>query len=167
MSLATFNIDSFVESYAPSESTFELPLPGGEVLTFRILQSYADLQTFKQAASNWYSKLPKAVGKEHPFYGRLPQNASDAMAAFTISELSVEPKLEHLDALKILAAPWLVETILSAIDTHNKALSKLWEAKAVDAAKKNFSETTGNGSGSQSAGTRSKSTRTSSRQKKP
>ena len=155
MSLSSFNIDEFVESYAPSEMTFALPLPGGEVLTFRILQSYGELQEFKQTASAWYQKLPKAVELGHPFYGHMPESPSDAMAAFTISELSVEPRLEHLDALKILIAPWLVETILSAIDTHNKTISKLWEAKAVEAAKKNSSVTTGQDSGSPSAETAS------------
>lgn len=153
MSLSSFNIDDFVESYAPGELTFSLPLPGGEVLTFRILQSYGELQEFKHAAAAWYQKLPKAVEPAHPFYGHVPESPSDAMAAFTISELSVEPRLEHLDALKILKAPWLVETILSAIDTHNKSISKLWEARAVEMAKKNLSGTIGQDSGSQSAET--------------
>jgi len=160
MSLKSFNIDQFVAEYAPAEATFELPLPGGEVLTFRIIQSYAGLQQFKQEATNWYRALPKTVDPSHPLYGYLPDTPSEAMAAFTISELSVEPKLEHLDALKILRAPWLVETILSAIDLNNKSIAKLWESKAVEASKKNSSETTGSDLDSQSPETVSESTPT-------
>lgn len=167
MSLSKFNIDDFVEQYAPQEPTFELPLPGGEVLTFRILQSYEELQQFKRSASNWYSQLPKTVDVNHPFFGHWPESSSDAMAAYTIAELSVEPKFEQLDAFKLLKAPWLVETILSSIDLHNKSVAKLWEMRAVEASKKNYGPTTGNGSASQSAVTPSKSTLPKSPRKKP
>lgn len=161
MSLKSFNIDQFVAEYAPSESTFDLTLPGGEVLKFRIIQSYADLQQFKQDASVWYQSLPKTVEPGHPMYGLIPKSPAEAMAAFTISELSVEPKLEHLDAFKILKAPWLVETLLSTIDLHNKSIAKLWESKAVESAKKNSALTSGPDSDSPSPETVSESIQTS------
>jgi hypothetical protein len=130
-------LDSLIESYAPKEGTFEVVLPKGEVLTFKVFSSYAELAAFKHEAALFAKKMESLKGvANHPLFVRhAPESPEEYIAAYTIHALSVEPHFGIPDALGLLKAPWLAEYIVSEIDRHRMAYL-VEEAAAVEEIKK-------------------------------
>lgn len=148
------DLDAIILKYSPSDEPLLIILPGGEALTFKIPTRKSELDSFLQDAARWYGKLPdwdSEAGRSHMFGEHLPRSAAEAIDAFMISEFSVEPKFEQLDALKLLRAPWLVREIVSRINDHNKTMDAMWTKAALDAAKKNSKTTRGTGLNAKSA----------------
>jgi len=140
-------VDMALEQYGIKEgSTFDVHLPRGDVLKFKALARYGALKEFYRAAGDWYQSLPKPgseLAKIHPFGEHLPRDGREALVAYTISELSVEPKFEQLDALKLLRAPWLVEQIMLGIEQGSRTMYSRSDYDKVEAAKNESGATTG------------------------
>lgn len=113
-------IDDLLGAYAPSTATFEVSLPKGEVLTFRAFSTYSELASWKAGAAQ-FVKLVTGGAVPPAWQECLPQTNEEAIAAYTIAELSVEPKFSQIDAMRLLKAPWLVEHIMGQIDAHRMA----------------------------------------------
>lgn len=157
-------IGSLLERYAPPEDVYEIELPHGERFTFRAIKSYSELRSFERDAINWFQSLPRKGSSGcdiHPFKDHLPKDADAAVAAYSISRLSVSPKIEQLDALKMLAAPWLVRFFMKSIDIGNRTIGSIYEGKLLEDAKNESGETDGGDGSSPSPGTPSASTPTS------
>ena len=157
-------VEGLLRTYSPPEEHFTVTLPDGEGIKFRALRRYSELKNFEELAARWFLSLPKpgsAEAASHPWAEHLPKNTAEAVAAYTISELSVEPRLEHLHALKLLAAPWLIEAILQQIEEHCRTMKFITEVKLLEAAKKESETTDGGGPSSPSAETCSESIPTS------
>jgi len=136
-----------LEHYGIKEgATFDVHLPRGDVLKFRALARYSALKDFYRAAAEWHQSLPKPgseLAKIHPFGEHLPQDGREALVAYTIAELSVEPKFEHLDALKLLRAPWLVEQIMLGIEQGSRTMYSRQDLDEMSSAKNASGATTG------------------------
>lgn len=133
------NVDSLLEEYGTPE-TFEVELPKGEKLVFRHITSYGDLDQFTKDATN-FARILRGNTCPPNLKALDPNSDQAAIAAFTIARLSVEPKLSDEEALKLLKAPYLVQTILNKIDaTRMNFLNQAFES-AVKEEKKDSSET--------------------------
>lgn len=139
-------VDSLLEEYGTPE-TFTIELPKGEVLTFRHITSYGELDKFTKEANDFARIL--GGSKCPPHLKALDPNSDQAaIAAFTIARLSVEPKLSDEDALKLLKAPYLVQTILNKIDATRMNFLNNGFTSAVAEEKKDLSETGSEGTDS-------------------
>jgi len=140
--------DLLLDQYGiEDDATFDIVLPGGEVLKFRAMARYEDVKAFNQSAAAWYQSLPEwdsPEAKNHMWAEHLPHSAGEAIAAYTIAELSVEPKIGHLDALRLLKAPWLVNYIMSRLELGSKSILGRIEALRVEQAKNDSGATDGN-----------------------
>lgn len=113
-----FSINDLIERYKPESETFTVTLPGGEILHFRNLANYGELQAFKVRIAEFASSLRNGRCPES-FSPYIPEDDASLIAAFTVSELSVEPtKIEHLQALQMTKATWLLEQLVTEIDRH-------------------------------------------------
>jgi hypothetical protein len=158
------DFDALLARYAPANETYDVTLPHGERLTFRALRSYSELKQQEAAAIRWFKSLPSKGSPSfemHPFKEFLPLDAASAIAAYNISDLSVEPKIEQRDALKMLAAPFLVNFILRSMDHANRSIASIIETQLLEEAKNESGATDGGGSSSPSPETPSANTPTS------
>lgn len=124
-------IDDLISNYSPKSLEFDVTLPMGEKLRFRAIEGYADLQSFRQAAKMF---AQSAVGNK--VYGECaPRTSEEAIAAFTIAQLSVEPKFDQRQACQIVRCAWLCDLIITAMDINRYAfLQKM--AEGVESEKK-------------------------------
>lgn len=81
------------------------------------------------------AELPPYSGWTH-----LPSTQEEAVAAFIISELSVEPKLGIGDACAILKAPLLMDFLLKSVRMAHRDASLMSLSAGVDAEKKDSEE---------------------------
>jgi len=132
-------IEELLESYGTPE-TFEVELPKGEKLTFRHITNFAELSRFKKEAND-FARILLSKNCPGPYREHAPNNMDAAIAAYTISTLSVEPRFEHIDALKLMKAPYLVQTILNQIDATRMNYLNEGFAAQVEAEKKDSNET--------------------------
>lgn len=82
---------------------------------------------------------------ELPLYSQwahLPTSEEEAVAAFIISELSVEPKLGIGDACAILKAPLLMDLLLKSVRMAHRDASMMVLSSGVEAEKKDSEGTT-------------------------
>lgn len=135
---SVLDIESMLARYAPQDEIYEISLPHGERFKFRALVSYSDLKRFERDAVAWFKTLPSPnseEGKAHRWSEFLPADATSGITAYTISALSVEPKIEQLDALKMLKAPWLVNYFMKQIDYANRSIGSIIESKILEDSK--------------------------------
>lgn len=105
-------------------------LPEG-ALTFQPVRRYGQFTRLTQEALAWWQG-PKPKGLAAVW----PESAEEAAAAYFISVLSVEPKIDLAQACRLLGATFLVQKILAELNAGSKALGDVWLAKAVEAEKK-------------------------------
>ncbi len=113
-------IQSLIEKYQqePEEKIVEATLSGGEVLRFRGIRDYDELCDLKQRAAEFYKRI-RSNKMNHPDMAPyLPRSGEAAATVFLLSELSVEPKLEQLDVMKMckLWKPEEVASLAAQID---------------------------------------------------
>jgi hypothetical protein len=111
-------VDKLLATYEPDDKAEWVDPTDGEVYTFKTWKSSDDYEAFLQRAAAWYGKLPEAQSAEaetHPFSGFLPASWAQAYKAFMIHEMSLAPKFEQLDALRLMKAPHLSNGMVRAI----------------------------------------------------
>ena len=113
-------VSDLLANYGVAAETFSITLPMGEVLAFRSLADHADLRAFKRGAVEFLAQLERPSVKA--MWGEfLPKDSEDAVIAYTISTLSVEPKFSPEAALKLLKATWIVDLIMAEIERQKMA----------------------------------------------
>lgn len=155
MSLTKDSLNAILDAYSPGERVFTVTLPGGEDLTFRTLPTYRDYREFTERFQLWwkvFSKTEAANGLE----------MGDGVAVFTVSELSVEPKIDQSSAVRLLRAPAVMMTLINAIDRANQFAQQEEEVEYVITEKNDLSATDGGGLSSPSRETLTTDTPTSS-----
>ena len=127
-----FDLSSIIDQYKAPES-FDVVLPAGETFTFRAIKSHTELVDFRKKAAVFVkAATSKALIDAWKEFAPIP--AETALIAFTVSELSLEPKIEQIDALSIAKnVPWILETMYEQIELNrsiifNKAVSESVEA---------------------------------------
>lgn len=145
------DLTELLTTFVVESETFEVPIPGLGVATFKPIKRQSELKALYASAAVLYASLPKPgtdSAKSHAWAQWLPETQDEWFTAFKISELSVTPKISQLDALKLLRAPHLMEYLELAIDENSKSLSSIQFANRVAEAKKNLTETLLSASGS-------------------
>ncbi|MFZ4483739.1 MAG: hypothetical protein ACOYOL_07150 [Chthoniobacterales bacterium] len=126
MSLKNLSADSLIETFAVKDEPFDLVIaaPEGDPIqvTLRRITSYGGLRALERDALAWFRILPPA---DSPVAARLtiPDTAQEAIAAYTIHKLMVNPPFTLDQAVKIQKAPWFVSSVLSAIDRESRVVS--------------------------------------------
>jgi len=133
------DVEKLIADYRPASTTFNVTLIGGEVLKFRMIEDYDELEAFKQDAAEFIKIVTgpqcKGLGIDKPV------SVARASVAFTISTLSVEPKISQGDALKISANAWLSNQIMSEIEANKINRERIRMAQEVEEQKKGFEMT--------------------------
>lgn len=132
-------VQSLISEYSPMGETFDVPLPDGNKLTFKNIGGYAELSQYKAGLKEFINILDRPSVKL-AWADFLPKNNDEIVAAYTIHHLSVEPKFEMDDACRLLKAAWLVEAIMTAVESSRMAFTKKLAEKMSD--EKKDSETT-------------------------
>lgn len=147
-------VESLLDKYGAPDGPVVVTLPEGEELRFRAITSYSDLNEFLKLAKSWCEGVRIACAPEMKVL--LPNDDATLHAAFTISELSIEPKFSQLDALKLCQAGWLVAEIMAQLDAKRmKVRIDAQTAAVVEDEKKGSLPTPGTGSGSSAPATTS------------
>lgn len=113
-------IDDLIANYSPLVDTFAVELPKGERITFRTISDYDDLKAFQVGADEFLATLEKPSVKQM-WAAFLPKGRNGALAAYTLSTLSVEPKLSPEDACKMLRCAWVVALIVERFEESRMA----------------------------------------------
>jgi hypothetical protein len=152
-------IQGILDNYAPEGGTFDVELPMGEVLKFRALTSHPEYVAFRREATEYAQQRLK--GHAHPLcVPLLPKEIDSLVSVYTIKELSVEPKFDELQALRLLGAPLIVDLIISEIDKRRcKFIAE--GRNPLEEAQKKSTTTPSSESGSGSPGTSTDDTPTS------
>lgn len=111
-------VDQLIAEYGTDAEKCPIELPDGTTLIFRQLQSYSELSRFNKAAAQIVRVLRNRTQASPEIRAYLPLEDDAVIAAFTIAELSVEPKFSLLDAIRLQRAPWLVSHILQQINAN-------------------------------------------------
>ena len=115
------DFDKLIEDYKSPE-TFDVQLPGGEVFTFRGIPTHSALVRFNQAMAVFVKSIKVTSGLDawKPF---APITADTAGKIYTVSELSVEPKITQLEAAKLAhGAPFLFETLYDGVESNRSVV---------------------------------------------
>lgn len=152
-------IEDILSQYTP-EPEFTVTLARGEKLKFRSHKSHEELRDHQKAAANWFAGIPNPLPEGHPWEGLAPTNAEDAYNVFTISELSIAPKITQIHAMRMLKAPGLVEYLSDRIEAGLRTMRSQLLVAAVEASKKNLGVTDTSETNSPSAETPSENTPT-------
>jgi hypothetical protein len=154
------DVEKLIADYRPASTTFTITLIGGEVLKFRMIEDYDELEAFKQDAAEFIKIAtgPKCVGLGL----EKPVSVARASVAFTISTLSVEPEITQRDALRISANAWLSNQIMSEIEANKFNHERIRMAQEVEEQKKGSEMTPTEGHSSSSPETPITSTLTTS-----
>ncbi|HLO97253.1 MAG TPA: hypothetical protein VK171_01550 [Fimbriimonas sp.] len=123
----TFNLESFIEEYKAPE-TFVVTLPGGHEFKFKTIKSHTEFVGFTEKAKR-FIKLTQGKSVPKDWKQFQPIHPETANKAFTVSELSLEPKFSQLDALRLAQeVPFVLETFFEKLEINRSAVF----AKIVD-----------------------------------
>lgn len=135
------SLEDIIADYTPEE-TFPVELPEGDKFTFKALGTHEAVRNHQKAVAAWYQEIPNPMPADHPWYGIAPTSVEDAYNVFTISELSVSPKITQYQAMKMLRAPGLVEYFSDQIESGLKTVRSRMLMKSIEKSKKNSERTT-------------------------
>lgn len=119
-------VDHLLATYQPEEFAEWTDPSSGDTYKFKTWKTLDEYDEFLQRAANWYGKLPEPGTPQaatHPFCEHLPASWAEGYKAFMVHELSVEPKFEQLDALRLLKAPHLMNEWRRAIEHAARTIS--------------------------------------------
>jgi hypothetical protein len=156
----TLSIEDIISDYTP-DAQFSVFLGGGEEIKFRAFQSHQQYREHQESVVSWFNTIPNPLPAGHVWEGLAPTNLQDAYHVFTISTLSIEPKITQLQAMKMLKAPLLIEHLSDQIEAGLKSVRSKAMAAAIEKAKKNSDPTVGEETNSPSVETPSENTPTS------
>lgn len=141
-----------LESYRPESKTVSIELPCRSVLVFKTLGGYTETQQMYEEGARWYLGLKEmnesalqAIGMA----GLVPRSVEDAGVAYTVSALSVDPKITPSEAcVMVLECGDLARYLMKRIEAASRTMSAVRLAGLVEDAKKNLAATKDAGDGS-------------------
>lgn len=151
-------VDSLVED-ARAVAEFEVPIGDPAIVfPFRIPCTYGEWAQFNKDKREWVDAHKSAPAPNPAWKDLWPRDAESLGALYTLTTFCKE--LPMGEAVKLLRAPLIIETLLSAINLHRAhKTAEVWGAM-VSGAKKNSEMTTDTDSALPSAETPSESTST-------
>lgn len=145
------DLDAFIEQFTPENNEITVQFPEG-ALKFRAFTRKSDYDSFMFKAAQWWDTLQREDSPIRTAFGEFaPETSQEAAYAFMISELSTTPKINQLQACKMLRAPFLVDVIVKRIEAESKTVESVIMAKLVTESKKNLEEISESSEGSSSS----------------
>ena len=112
-------VEGLLSAYGTDVDTFDVVLPKGERLRFRQFRSYGELNRFNTEAAAFARLVTgKRSQVKEEWWPHLPDDKEAAITAYTIHAMSVEPRFDQLQALKLLSAPWLVSQLMRELNAR-------------------------------------------------
>lgn len=138
--MTPFSIEDIIANYTPDE-IIPATLPDGKTFTFRGLRTMDEVREHREAVARWFHQIPSPLPDGHLWEGLAPTTHEAAYNIFTLSELSIEPKISQMQAMRMQRAPSLMEYLLDTIETGNKSIRSKLLAQEIEKAKKNSEQT--------------------------
>lgn len=143
----SIDLDAITDLYVTQQaSQIDVYVPIGDQilsLKFNRYPRQSEYRALLRDAADFYRGLP-AFGTPaqtgHAWAAFWPMDAQEYVDAYMVSNLSLEPKIAIETALKWLAHPNLISTILDQVETASKTVATVTLATLIDAKKKNWSE---------------------------
>ena len=93
-------IDSLIDTYKPEQEKFDVFLPQGEKLTFRMVGSYDEHLSIQRGARKLVANVAsKTVPPAALPY--LPDEPETTVSAYALAATIVEPQMKEMDWLKL------------------------------------------------------------------
>ncbi len=148
-------VDMILEAFHSTEDTVEVPVmdkAGNVVCAYHVrkLKSFADLEMYKAKAAAFIAFCTRKDGHHEAWKPFVPMSAKEAAAAYAIHYFSAEPqKVLELDAMRLvkLGNPWIVESLIAAINENQVDANAVQFVESVDAEKNESGVTPSTGSG--------------------
>lgn len=140
-------VGKLLEDFGTDAEPVVINLDNGVTLTFKKLQTYAEVNRFNKAAAQFVLKMRNRARLQltEPHLAELaPDDDDSAVAAFTFAELSLEPKFTIEQGLKLLNAPWFAPMVLGKLNSERMNYLRRQALEAIDE-KKGDSEKTPSG----------------------
>lgn len=134
-------LDKLVSDLAPAAQDFEVLLPKGHKLGFRVVRDYSEFTSLKNSAAVFGRMFAKPLpGEWSPFKGTSPDIAAQC---HFLSSISLQEELQEVKAwLRIAKEAGLVlATVLAAVDEQFGATEAIEEVEGVQAAGEESAET--------------------------
>lgn len=149
------NLDKLIEKTTPVAEPIKFDLGFGDdcVLWFKLPQTYTEWNAFKRERASWARQHSTLKAAPDPSWQEFwTQDVEALETVFMLTRLSHEPsKLKHLDALKMLRSPALIEAVNNHLNMHLcQGIVQAFEEK-VSEAKNDLSGTPDTDSGLASA----------------
>ena len=142
--------------------TFEVDLPGGRTLLFRYPRRYGEVRLFWRSLIEFWAQWSDPGDLLEELKPYAPEDWSEAYAAYLVHFWAApENPFTHKAALRLLANPWVMDSIKNQIETKQKTLVEFVALSEVAETEKGSPETPSTESASGSAATPSESTPTS------
>lgn len=109
-------VKGLIEKYKPAEPDFEIVLPSGETMRFRVVTDLTAIYALHAGARKFHEMMTS--GAYPPAWEKYATQDAEVIAAvYAICELSVEPKISHYEGLMLAkeAGP-VLDFIRLAID---------------------------------------------------
>lgn len=153
------DVDSLVEA-GKTVSEFVIPIGDPPIeFPFKIPATYGGWATFNKERSEWV-QVHKSAPCPNPEWSKLwPKDEASLSALYTLTTFCSE--LSMGEAVKLLAAPLIVDALLNGIQMHKANKTAEVYSEMIGNAKKNLSQTPNGDSQSPSVETPSESTPTS------
>ncbi|RYZ93557.1 MAG: hypothetical protein EOP06_00515 [Proteobacteria bacterium] len=120
-----FSIDGLISDYSAPEKEFTVTLAKGEVLKFRAVTDFTELQRIKKGAADNLKTIKE--GRLPAYKDYVDVDAQTVAVCYTISKTIIEPKWSFPDCLKLAKnAGFLVELIFNEV--NRKQISLLNQA---------------------------------------
>jgi len=141
------NLDAITDLYITHQAAvIEVFVPIGDSilsLKFNRYPRQSEYRALLRDAADFYRGLPSFgsdAQKGHPWAAFWPMDAQEYVDAYMVANLSLEPKIAIETALKWLAHPNLISSILDQVETASKTVATVTLATLIDAKKKSWRE---------------------------
>lgn len=132
-------VDQFLADIASESSEIVITIKGHS-LRFNVLTDAVELGRIKAKARELVAFLGKK--QSGPFEGLTPVDPETAGRVAMLSELSIEPKLSHVDILKIARREALFfDSVIAALDRASEVDMQVEQVKRINEAKNESSGT--------------------------
>lgn len=136
------SIESVIKRYArPGETEFTIHLDADHAFTFRSLRKYSEIKKFEADRLDYVDQVMS--GPLRPGLSR-PESREEAGAVYTISHLSVKPKISEADALRLCQEAGIIAQTLVRGIMENMVRAATAETQAdIEHEKKTLRQTPG------------------------
>ncbi len=109
-------VKELLDSYASGDGIVEITLPKGETIKFKMPSSFGGWARMQTEASNWWKGIRNSMGAMPQWKEFDDLDEADGKAAYIISKLSHDPKIDERSALALTRNAFLTQHILVNLD---------------------------------------------------